>query len=140
MAGVTTSSRSPLPVGAPAREFAIGAVADATERAARHFGVPAQSVQSGDWDDALVAWARSSKLDAVVTAYAPVGPVAERVASARRALADHGVVLVQLRRACDSCTWPHATGGYFRMKSRIPDLLRALGLAVAEPGSQRAAG
>ncbi|HSM29594.1 MAG TPA: FAD-binding domain-containing protein [Woeseiaceae bacterium] len=140
MAGVTTSSRSPLPVGAPAREFAIGAVADATERAARHFGVPAQSVQSGDWDDALVAWARSSELDAVVTAYAPVGPVAERVASARRALADRGVALVQLRRAYDSCTWPHAAGGYFKLKSRIPGLLRALGLAVAEPASQRAAG
>jgi len=140
MGGVTTSSRSPLLVGRPAQEFAIEAVADATERAARHFGAPAQSVRSGDWDDGLVAWAHSSELDAVVTAYAPVGPVAERFASARRALADHGVALVQLRRACDSCIWPHATGGYFRMKSRIPDLLRELGLAVAEPESQRAAG
>jgi deoxyribodipyrimidine photo-lyase len=140
MGGVTAGSRSPLPVGLPAWEFAIEAVADGTERAARHFGVPAQSVRSGDWDDALVAWARSGELDAVVTAYAPVGPVAERLASARRALADHGVALVQLRRAWDSCIWPHATGGYFRMKSRIPDLLRELGLALPEPGSQRAAG
>jgi len=140
MGGVTTSSRSPLPAGRAAREFAIGAVADGMERAARHFGIPAQSVRSGDWDDALVAWARSGELDAVVTAYAPVGPVAERLASARPALAEHGVELVQLRRAYDSCIWPHATGGYFKMKSRIPDLLRELGLAVAGPGSQRAAG
>ena len=140
MGGITTSSRSPLPAGRLAREFAMGAVADGTERAARHFGVPAQSVCSGDWDDALVAWALSGKLDAIVTAYAPVGPVAERLAGARRALADHGVALVQLRRAYDSCIWPHTTAGYFRMKSRIPDLLRELNLAVAEPGTQRAAG
>ncbi len=140
MGAVATGSRSPLPIGAAAREFAIGAVADGTERAARHFGIPAQSIHGADWDDALVAWSRTRRLDAVVTAYAPVGPVAERLAIARRALAANGVALLQLRRDYDSCTWPHATRGYFRLKSQIPEVLETLGLAGPEAPSQRATG
>ena len=140
MGAVATASRSPLPIGTAAREFAIGAVADGTERAARHFGVPAQSIHGADWADALVAWSRSRKLDAIVTAYAPVGPVAERLAVARRALAAHGVALVQRRRDYDSHTWPHATRGYFRLKSHIPDVIEALVLGGSESESQRATG
>lgn len=140
MGAVATASRSPLPVGTAAREFATRAVADGTERAARRHGIPAQGIHSTDWADALVAWSGSRKLDAVVTAYAPVGPVAERLAVARRALAAHGVALVELRRAYDSGTWPHATRGYFRLKSRIPDVLEALGLTASKSESQRATG
>lgn len=140
MGAVATSSRSPLPVAAAVRDFANEAVADGTERAARHFGIPAQSVQGEDWGDALAAWSRSRDLDAVVTAYAPAGPVAERLAKARRALAARDVRLIQLRRPYDSCAWPHATRGYFAMKSRIPDVLQQLGLTIAEKDTHRATG
>ena len=138
LGAVTTNSRSPLPVGRPAREFAIGAVADGVVRAARHFGLPAQSARSDSWDDALLAWARSNGLDTVVTAYAAVGPVAERLASARQALAKNGIRLVQLRRAYDTCTWPHATKGYFKLKSRIPGVLEQLGITGEQQGAKRA--
>lgn len=140
MAAVATNSRSPLPVGFPAREFAIAAVADATERAARHFGIPAQSASSDNWDDALLAWANSHDLDTIVTAYAPVGPVAERLAQAREQLESQGVKLVQLRRVYDDCIWPYATRGYFKLKSRIPDVLRQLELMGPDDGPQRVAG
>ena len=140
MGAVTTDSRSPLPVGFWARRFATGAVADAIERASRRFGIPAQSAHSDDWDDALLAWADSSGLDTIVTAHAPVGPVAERLARARRALASHNVELIQLRRSYDERVWPHATGGYFKLKSRIPGLLTELGLTEPDDTSQRAAG
>lgn len=128
MGATTTESRSPLPVGIPARIFATGAVANGTLRAARHFRVPSQRVMDDDWDDALVAWASANGLDAIVTAYAPAGPVAEKLTRCRRTLAAHGVELLQPRRAYDSCTWQHASGGYFRMKPRIPDILEQLGL------------
>ncbi len=140
MGAVCTNSRSPLPVGLPAREFAIGAVADATERAARHFGIPAQSASSEDWANALLAWADSNDLDAIVTAYAPVGPAAERLALARETLASEGVKLVQLRRNYDDCVWPHATRGYFKLKSRISDVLRQLELTGPDDEPQRVAG
>jgi deoxyribodipyrimidine photo-lyase len=75
-----------------------------------------------------------------VTAYAPVGPVAERLARARRALSGQGVELIEVRRRYDDCTWPHATRGYFRLKSRIPELLEQLGLTGSGKQSRRASG
>ena len=136
LGAVTTRTRSQLPVSPPVRAFALGAVADGVERAARYFGLPAQSAQCDNWDDALVAWARSNDLDAVVTAYAPVGPVAERLASAAEALSNHRIELVQLRRAYDTYTWPHATRGFFRLKSRIPEVLERLGIAAVTPEAE----
>ncbi len=138
LGAVTTNTRSPLPVGRPAREFAIGAVADGVERVARHFSIPAQSARCENWDDALLAWARSNDLDTVVTAYAPVGPVAERLASATQSLAKNRIELIQLRRAYDTCTWPHATKGYFKLKSRIPDVLGQLGITGEPQNAKRA--
>jgi deoxyribodipyrimidine photo-lyase len=140
MGAIATASRSPLPVSSAVREFAIGAVADGTERAARELGIPAQSIHGADWDDPLVAWSRSCKLDAIVTPYAPVGPVAERLSVARRALATNGVALVQLRRAYDSRTWPHATRGFFHLKSKIPEVLETLGLGGPGTATQHATG
>ena len=138
LGAVTTNARSPLPVGVRAREFATGAVADGVARAARHFGLPAQSAQSDRWDDALVAWARSNDLDTIVTAYAPVGPVAEQLASARKSLERNRIELIQLRRAYDTYAWPYATKGYFKMKSRIPEILERLGIAGETQGARRA--
>lgn len=138
LGAVTTNTRSPLPVGRLVREFGIGAVADGVERAARYYGLPAQSAHSDSWEDAIVAWAGSSDLDAVVTAYAPVGPVAERLEGVRRALAGNRIELIQLRRAYDTCTWPHATKGFFKLKARIPDVLARLGLAGDTRTAQQA--
>jgi deoxyribodipyrimidine photo-lyase len=140
MGATATAARSPLPVGTQARDFALQAVADGTERVAIRYGIPAQSIRGEDWDNALVAWSRSSGLDAIVTAYAPTGPVAERLARARRALAGDGVDLIQVRRRYDEYTWPHATGGYFRLKSRIPGLLAQLALTGTGKPSRRASG
>jgi deoxyribodipyrimidine photo-lyase len=138
LGAITTKTRSPLPVGRAVREFAAGAVADGVARAARYFDLPAQNARSDSWDDALVAWARSNDLDAVVTAYAPVGPVAERLAGARQTLANHDIELIQVRRAYDTYAWPHATKGYFKLKSRISDVLEQLGIAGDTPAAQRA--
>jgi deoxyribodipyrimidine photo-lyase len=138
LGAISTNTRSPLPVGPLVREFAASAVADGVERAARHFSLPAQGADSDSWDDALVAWARSNGLDAVVTAYAPVGPVAERLASARESLAGNRIDLIQIRRAYDTYTWPHATKGYFKLKSRIPEVLEQLGVTGQAQNARRA--
>jgi deoxyribodipyrimidine photo-lyase len=108
--------------------------------ASTHFGIPAQSVSGENWHTALVAWSRSCGLDAIVTAYAPVGPVAEQIARARQELSAHGVELTEVRRSYDECTWPYATRGYFRLKSRIPELLGRLGLIGAGKQGRQATG
>ena len=74
----------------------------------------------------LVDWAVSEGLDTVVTPYAPVGPVAERLAASRSALAERGIDLVTLRRRWDGDTWPHASRGFFPFRERIPELVREL--------------
>jgi len=65
----------------------------------------------------------------VLTAYAPVGPAAERLDAARAALGDAGVALVQVRRPWDAAAWPHATKGFFKLKKQIPALVEAAGIA-----------
>ena len=140
MAVISTQSRSPLPVGRSAREFGIGSVSDAVERAVRHFAVPAQSAQTRDWEAACLAWAASNSLDCIVTAYVPVGPVADRLALLAESLEREGVRLVQVRRAFDSTSWPHATRGFFTLKTQIPRILERLGIDDGGAERRHAAG
>ncbi len=82
------------------------AMADALARAGAHFGCPAGLATAG-WAEELP----------VLAAWAPVGPSAAALPSCLR-----------LRRAWDSLCWPHATRGFFQMKSAIPTILAAEGL------------
>lgn len=126
LGAVATRTRSPLPVGVPASEFAHGAVADAVDRVTRLLGVSGHLSTADDWGTLLVEWATMNNLNTIATAYAPVGPVAEMLATASKELDYHGIRLLQLRRSYDSLTWPHATRGYFKLKKQIPKLLKRL--------------
>jgi deoxyribodipyrimidine photo-lyase len=70
----------------------------------------------------LVAWARQEGLGQVVTPWAPVGPVRDRLEAARAA----GLPLRMVLRASDAAAWPHATKGFFKFKERIPKLVERL--------------
>lgn len=113
--------------GASARDFACAAATDTASRIASCFNCP---VDLSDRLDAemLLAAAESAGVRQIVTAYAPVGPVADRLARIDRDLADAGIALIQLRRDWDAQFWPHATRGFFTFKDRIPSILRASGL------------
>lgn len=123
-----TADRSPMPIGERASAFAAGAVADASQRATELFGSCAAMAckQGPDWDAAIREAARSANVSHVVTAYAPQGPVAERLASARAQLAEDGITLHQVRRAFDDIAWPHAIRGFFGLKQKIPAILEEL--------------
>lgn len=123
-----TNLRSPLPVGEVACEFAEGAVKDAVERASRLFGANGTLSNSDSWDEVLPDWASRHGLKTIVTAHAPVGPVAELLADAGEKLESVGVSLVRLRRPYDTATWPHSRRGFFRLKKQIPSILDELGL------------
>lgn len=129
VAGATcTDERSPLPLGEPVRRFADGAMADALARSSDRFGLDAERLPSFD---AVPGWAGSSGARAVVTGYAPVGPVAARLDALERALGAEGIALIRLRRAWDEAIWPHATRGFFQVRDRIPVILERLGLLPA---------
>ncbi|NNF41322.1 MAG: DNA photolyase [Woeseiaceae bacterium] len=140
LAALTTESRSPLKVAKPARQFAIAAALDALDRGKRHYGAPGEMAQPGDWGTMLLDWSSRERLSSIVTAYAPVGPVAEQLARARVKLEEQGVTLINVRRRYDSVAWPHASKGYFKLKAQIPDILSTLGIVACSDALQRAAG
>jgi deoxyribodipyrimidine photo-lyase len=120
--------RSPLGLGAMAERFTAGAIDDTLARAGAHFAITPERLADAA---AIVAWAKGEGAEAVVTAYPPVGPVADRLAALAPALAAEGIRLVRLRRAWDEAIWPHATRGFFQVKDRIPAILRTLRPGIA---------
>lgn len=130
LAGITllaTQARSPLLIGNKAAAFADGALQDAAARAAKHFACSFRSPSEvADWGHELAKWALGEGVDTIVTAYAPIGPVADRLASARKHLANHGISLCEVRRQYDDLTWPNANRGFFALKKKIPGILEAI--------------
>ncbi len=124
VAGATaTSARSVQSVSPLVTEFVAKALIDGLKRASEKFKVPAQTLPSLA-PEAVLTWAKANGLKTLVTAYVPVGPVAEQFATLRGALKAGGIALVQLRRAFDSAAWPHGSKGFFAMKEKIPLLLQ----------------
>ncbi len=121
------AKRSSFAIGARARAFAEGALADAVARARQSFGCePVLAANAEEWAAALIDTARRSGVRAFVTGYAPVGPVAEALAMARQACDAEDIRIIEVRRALDNLTWPHASRGFFQVKAQIPDILEAL--------------
>jgi len=121
-----TEDRSPLTVGDQALSFAENAMQDTLDRASRHFGCETVQANGPDWRSSLSGWARQHGLRKIVTAYAPVGPVAQRLSAVTHDLEAAGIRLVQTRRPFDEICWPHATKGFFALKKKIPGILASL--------------
>jgi deoxyribodipyrimidine photo-lyase len=114
------------PWGDKATTFVAGAAEDARDRAGRHFKRRTAAIALDA--EAIIAVAHADNVDTVITAHAPVGPVADALALITPALAAAGIKLISLRRDWDSAFWPHATKGFFPFKERIPALLAERGL------------
>jgi deoxyribodipyrimidine photo-lyase len=123
---LATPSVPGWPWGDKAATFVTAATDDARERAGKRFNC---TTSTGALDvETIIASAKATKANAVVTAYAPVGPVADALSAIEPALADAGLPLIRVRREWDSAFWPHATKGFFPFKERIPGLLAEMGM------------
>jgi deoxyribodipyrimidine photo-lyase len=109
--------------GDNARRFAVAAAHEAASRTAKHFQCDVLVVERLD-PHALLNAAQSHGVSQIVTPYAPVGPVAERLASIAPVLAQEGILLTEQRRLWDSAFWPYAKKGFFQFKAIIPPVLR----------------
>jgi deoxyribodipyrimidine photo-lyase len=105
------------------RAHADAALADGRARAAAHFGIDCEALPEADLEATMLAFAKRHALSQVVTPFAPVGPVADRLASIGAALGRAGIRLVPVRRRWDEMAWPAATKGFFAFRSVIPALL-----------------
>ncbi len=123
--------RSPEEIGDPVITFTRGAIDDAATRASRRFAVACESLEQLS-ESSLRDVARQFGTTRFVTAYVPVGPVADRLAAIRPALARQGIEVVEIRRPDDTAIWPHATKGFFGLRERIPALIRELGIGMPD--------
>ena len=115
------------PFGEKARAFVDAALDDCAARAKAHFACPVTIVDTLD-ADTLVAAAETAQVDELVTAYAPVGPIADALAALEGPLDAAGCHLVRRLRGWDSRSWPYATKGFFAFKEHIPQVLAEEGL------------
>ena len=104
------------------RAFISGALSDARERAARHFGATGEALAELS-APAIRDWALSHAVRTVVIGYAPVGPGRTAIEKVTAELAGQGISLVQVRRAWDSAAWPEARRGFFAFREKAAALI-----------------
>lgn len=120
-----TEGRSPGLVSEDVVAFDDGALADAAARLAAAGGPEAAARTTVD---GLVEWAVASGAEQIVTPYVPVGPVRSALDAANAELAPRGISIAMVRRSWDDRVWPYATAGYFKVKSKIGQVVhRELG-------------
>ncbi len=109
------AGRSPLAVAPGVLAFTTAALDDALARLAapqaRRFGAAELA--------ALVDHAAALGARQIVTAHAPVGPVARLLAEVQRLAEPRGLSLVRVLRPHDRDAWPHATHGFFRFREAV---------------------
>jgi deoxyribodipyrimidine photo-lyase len=129
VAGVAVLSdvagRSPLAVAPGVAGFVAGAVEDALAR----MGAPGAARFGPGEGAAVVAVARACGAGQIVTAHAPVGPVAEALEGVAAAARAGGLGVARLLAPHDRAAWPQATGGFFRFREAV--MGRPAGGAVA---------
>jgi deoxyribodipyrimidine photo-lyase len=100
-------------------EWTLAALVDGAQRAGKHFGTEVVATDSPDLAAAMVEWALTRKLSAVV-AYRPfIGPWLPEALAMEAALTKAGITMRWRRRAWDASLFPHATRGYFPFWERI---------------------
>jgi deoxyribodipyrimidine photo-lyase len=109
------AGRSPRAVAGPVHRFTEGAIADALSR----LPAPSAAVYGPQDLDQLVAQAKAAGASAIVTPYAPVGPVADLLKSLEERAAAEGITLHRIMREHDRQAWPHATHGFFRFREAV---------------------
>lgn len=118
---IATSKRSPLLVSQNVTDFARGAVNDALARIGTSL-----AIIEGNYGARLIAACEAADVKHIVTAYAPVGPVAQVLAEIESELNFAGITLTQILRSWDRFTWPYANRGFFKVKKKIPKILADL--------------
>ena len=106
------------------QSFEYGAVADATSQFPKEI---ATVTAAQDWTIPLIKASQKAGTNQIVTAATTLGPVAAQLDAAEAELARVGINLYQHQRTYDILTWQYATKGFFKLKKKIPNILRDLG-------------
>lgn len=115
-------ARSPLGTAEHVRRFVSGACESTREQ------LGAQCINLDDLGALL-------KGGAVVTPFAPVGPVATALQAAEERT---GASVLRAVRSYDRVAWPHASAGFFKLAKKIPSILETLSVDSALIADSRA--
>ncbi len=113
--------------GEKSRHFIAQAAVDLAARVEAHYHCSTVIVQTLE-ATALIEAAQEAKAAQIITPYAPLGPVADRLQHIAADVGQDGVELIQIRRSWDSHFWPHAKKGFFPFKEQIVRGLMAEGV------------
>ncbi len=129
---VAAEARSPRGLARGAAAFARGAVADAVARAP-HGAVetPFDGGATRRASDALATAAAAAGTRTILAPFAPVGPVRDALDALRGELATRDLTLAEIGRPYDAFAYPHATRGFFALRTKIPNVLEQLGISDA---------
>lgn len=126
---VASDGRSPFKTGIKAKTFAHDSVMNTIERSEDYFECSTCFFEQDDWAKKLLEHSKENNIKTIITAFAPVGSVADQLKETKRLLAEHDIHLKQVLRNYDALSWPHATKGFFKLKKQIPHLLNELNIA-----------
>lgn len=112
-----------LPTSSHVATFTSGALADGLTRAGKHFGVNTSELD-GLSASTVAVWLKSHDVTELVTPYAPVGAVRNRLDRLAVDLGAEGITCSRVLRPWDSRAWPHAARGFFPFREQIPALVR----------------
>jgi deoxyribodipyrimidine photo-lyase len=115
--------------GTASQAFVQTAAADTAARVKQQYRCAAEVISALD-ADSLIAAAQAHNVTQIISPYAPVGPVADALRTAKPIVAQSGLTLSQPRRSWDTQFWPHAKKGFFSFKEQIVPGLQADGLRV----------
>ncbi|MBV7396354.1 DNA photolyase [Mameliella sp. DP3N28-2] len=105
---------SPLKPAPHVMTFRAAALQEAAGRWEHQLGAALEDLRTAD---DIQRMAQSVDAEQIVTAHAPVGPVADVLNRVR------GVPVVRMLRPYDARVWPHATAGFFKFRQNIPAFL-----------------
>ena len=116
-----TSFRSPLPVDDKVQSFSKGAIMNGVKRLSGD-GL----IIEEDWGQALIKTCQKIGVKNIVTAYMPIGPSADALATAKPVLSQEGITISQIIRPWDRHIWPYANRGFFKVKKKMASILDEL--------------
>lgn len=114
--------KSPKGVSDKIRAFTNGAVTDAVTRAGQHFDCDTVMWNRGEKLSGVLA---NAKIERLLSPWLPVGALKDAIGKEIR-----GNNVRWIMRDYDAAIWPLATKGFFPVKKKAPDALRALGMEL----------
>lgn len=123
---VCSGCRSPRTVSDRLINFERDALADVAHRI-QQLPVVFTVSSSNDALTDLAELVLQSGAKQIITPYLTQGPTRDLLQGVQKTLEARGVRFCEWRREWDAMVWPHASAGFFKVKQKIPDLLRQLG-------------